>query len=134
MSWQPSKIPPKAMSRDFLWFYFINEQFNRYLGTRIPPWTFDTVPLLVFWSLAFFWLAPWMIFLPQSLKQVPHHWHQLRGDLARTQEAGLFFMIWALVVIGFFMFSTRQEYYTIPAVPALALFNRRMASRGGTAS
>jgi hypothetical protein len=30
-------------------------------------------------------------------------------------------VLWALVIVGFFSFSTRQEYYTIPAVPALAL-------------
>jgi hypothetical protein len=33
----------------------------------------------------------------------------------------LLFLLWAVVIIVFFSFSTRQEYYTIPAVPAFAL-------------
>jgi hypothetical protein len=33
----------------------------------------------------------------------------------------LLFILWALVIVGFFSFSTRQEYYTIPALPGMAL-------------
>jgi hypothetical protein len=33
----------------------------------------------------------------------------------------LFFVLWTLVIVGFFSLSTRQEYYTIPAIPAMAL-------------
>src|SRR5207253_11262150 len=46
---------------------------------------------------------------------------EFRSQLSSSQRASLFFLIWALVIVGFFSFSTRQEYYTIPAVPALAL-------------
>ena len=31
------------------------------------------------------------------------------------------FLVWAALILAFFSFSSRQEYYTIPAVPALAL-------------
>jgi len=41
--------------------------------------------------------------------------------MSAGQQATLFFAIWSVVIVGFFTFSTRQEYYTIPAVPALAL-------------
>ena len=37
------------------------------------------------------------------------------------QKANLIFFLWALVILVFFSFSTRQEYYTIPALPGLAL-------------
>jgi hypothetical protein len=67
------------------------------------------------------WLAPWTVFLPQSLKQVPWRWRELRMQLTSAQPSSLFFFLWALVIVGFFTLSTRQEYYTIPAVPALAL-------------
>jgi 4-amino-4-deoxy-L-arabinose transferase-like glycosyltransferase len=112
----PSQGPVKG----FVWFYFVNEQFMRYLGKRVPP-GYDTVPLLVFWGLTILWLAPWMIFLPQALKQVPFRLSQWHSQLSRSQRASLFFAIWAVVEVGFFTFSTRQEYYTIPAIPALAL-------------
>src|SRR5439155_15641696 len=112
--------PSQGAARGFLWFYFVNEQFLRYVGKRVPP-GYDTVPLLIFWALTILWLAPWMIFLPQSLREVPLRLRELRNQLTGRQRASLFFFIWTIVVIGFFTFSTRQEYYTLPAIPALAL-------------
>jgi len=112
--------PSQGAVRGFLWFYFVNEQLLRYVGKRVPA-GYDTVPLLIFWGLTILWLAPWMVFLPQSIKQVPLRLREFRSQLSTSQRASLFFLIWALVIVGFFTFSTRQEYYTIPAVPALAL-------------
>jgi 4-amino-4-deoxy-L-arabinose transferase-like glycosyltransferase len=116
----PSQVTSHGVVKGFLWFYFINEQFMRYLGKRVPP-GYDTVPLLIFWALTILWLAPWMVFLPQSLRQVPWRWRQMRKRLTSMQQESLFFAVWAVVIVGFFTFSTRQEYYTIPAVPAMAL-------------
>jgi hypothetical protein len=45
----------------------------------------------------------------------------LRGKLSRPQRANLLFFLWAMVIVVFFSFSTRQEYYTIPALPGMAL-------------
>ncbi len=112
--------PPAGQSRGFLWFYFINEQFLRYLGKRVPP-DYDTVPLLVFWALMLVWLFPWSAFVVQSLAQVPHRWTQWRSGMNRRQRALLLYAIWAAVILVFFSFSTRQEYYAIPALPGLAL-------------
>jgi 4-amino-4-deoxy-L-arabinose transferase-like glycosyltransferase len=118
--------PDQGSTRGFLWFYFVNEHFLRYLNKRVPR-DYDTVPLLLFWILTVVWLVPWAAFLPESLKQVPLRWRQLRslnrresGDPAQAR-ANLLFFIWGLVIIAFFSFSTRQEYYTIPALPAFAL-------------
>jgi len=41
--------------------------------------------------------------------------------MSRRQRANLLFILWAMVIVGFFSFSTRQEYYTIPAIPGMAL-------------
>jgi len=112
--------PSQGAVKGFLWFYFVNEQLLRYVGKRVPP-GYDTVPLLIFWGLTVLWLAPWMVFLPQSVRQVSLRWALIRGRMTSVQQANLFLLIWALVIVGFFTFSTRQEYYTIPAVPALAL-------------
>ena len=112
--------PAAGQSRGFLWFYFINEQFLRYLGKRVPP-DYDTVPLVVFWGLILVWLFPWSAFVFQSLAQVPHRWSEWRGGMNRRQRALLLYAIWAAVILVFFSFSTRQEYYAIPALPGLAL-------------
>jgi 4-amino-4-deoxy-L-arabinose transferase-like glycosyltransferase len=112
--------PAAGESRGFLWFYFVNEHWLRYLGKRIPH-DYDTVPLLVFWALMFLWLFPWSAFLLQSLKQVPRRWREIRGAMDRRRRALLVCAIWAAVILLFFSFSTRQEYYAVPALPAVAL-------------
>ncbi|MGC2109539.1 MAG: glycosyltransferase family 39 protein [Candidatus Korobacteraceae bacterium] len=109
-----------GQSRGFLWFYFVNEHFLRYLGKRIPH-DYDTVPLLLFWALVFLWLFPWSAFLVQALAQIPRRWSQWRSGMNRRQRALLLYAVWSAVILLFFSFSTRQEYYAIPALPALAL-------------
>ena len=116
--------PPQGQARGFLWFYFINEHVMRFLGKRVPP-GYDTVPLAIFWALLLAWLLPWSAFLPQALRGVPMRWREFRGQpgtpFDRRRRANLLFFLWALVILGFFSFSTRQEYYTIPALPGVAL-------------
>lgn len=109
--------PAQGQARGFLWFYFVNEHIMRFLNKRVPP-GYDTVPLLLFWAMLVLWLAPWAVFLPQALRDVPLR--QLRS-LDHRKRANLLFFLWALVVLLFFSFSTRQEYYTIPALPGVAL-------------
>jgi 4-amino-4-deoxy-L-arabinose transferase-like glycosyltransferase len=112
--------PPQGNVRGFLWFYFVNEHVRRFLGTRMPR-DYDTVPLLLFWVLLALWLVPWAAFLPQALGAVPRRWRDFRSQMSRRQRASLLFFLWAMVIVGFFSFSTRQEYYTIPAIPGMAL-------------
>src|SRR5579863_952841 len=116
--------PAQGQARGFLWFYFINEHVMRFLNKRVPP-GYDTVPLVLFWVLTVAWLLPWGAFLPQAVRDVPLKWKELRSEAADNldprRSASLLFLLWALVMLGFFSFSTRQEYYTIPAVPGLAL-------------
>lgn len=112
--------PAQGNVRGFLWFYFVNEHVRRFLNTRMPR-DYDTVPLLLFWALLVLWLIPWTVFLPQSLQEVPRRWREFRGQMTRRQRAYLLFFLWNVVIVGFFSFSTRQEYYTIPAIPGMAL-------------
>jgi 4-amino-4-deoxy-L-arabinose transferase-like glycosyltransferase len=115
--------PAQGQAPSFLWLYFINEHVMRFLGKRVPA-GFDTVPLGIFWVLLLAWLLPWSAFLPQALRGVLARWRELFQPgvkLDRGQGASLLFLLWALVILGFFSFSTRQEYYTIPALPSLGL-------------
>lgn len=115
-----------AMRNDkFLWFYFVNEHFLRYIGKRYPV-DYDKVPLLAFWTLHLVWLFPFSAFLPLAFYQLKKLWM----PKARAEQLRLFFWLWALVVIVFFSFSTRQEYYTFPAFPALALLLGNALARG----
>lgn len=109
----------------FFWFYFINEHFLRYLGKRYPV-DYDTVPLASFWLLHLVWLFPFSVFLPLAAQRVGKLWQPTE----REDQLRLFAWLWVLVVIVFFSFSTRQEYYTFPAFPALALLIGTGLARG----
>ncbi|HUA15905.1 MAG TPA: glycosyltransferase family 39 protein [Verrucomicrobiae bacterium] len=124
--------PAQGQARGFLWFYFVNEHINRFLGTRVPP-GYDTVPLFLFWAFLVLWLMPWAVFLPQALRDVPLRWATIHHPLDRRSRANLLFLFWALVILMFFSFSTRQEYYTIPALPGIALLVGGWLSRESSA-
>jgi len=112
--------PDQGPIRGFLWFYFINEHLLRYLNKRLPR-DYDTVPLLLFLALSFLWIFPWLAFLPQACRKTLARYRDSISRADRESRANLLFLLWATVIIVFFSFSTRQEYYTIPAVLAFAL-------------
>jgi 4-amino-4-deoxy-L-arabinose transferase-like glycosyltransferase len=115
-----SPAQPTGPEKGFLWFYFINEQFLRYLNKRVP-YDYDKVPLLVFWALLLAWLFPWCVYLFPALGEIPRRFRSWRDNLDSRARANLFCAIWAAVIMLFFSFSTRQEYYSLPVLPALAL-------------
>ena len=110
------------------WFYLYNEHIARFLSQRIPH-DYGQTPVWLFWLMLILWVMPWTAFLPGALAQTlrilipgtraPH----LRRSLPtpRQHEAALSLLLWALLVLGFFTLSARQEYYSLPAIPALAL-------------
>jgi 4-amino-4-deoxy-L-arabinose transferase-like glycosyltransferase len=95
------------------WFYLYNEHIGRFLGRRIPH-DYGQTPVWLFWLYALIWILPWGAFLPGAMAAL------VRGVKQRS-EAALTVTLWALVVLVFFTFSSRQEYYSLPAIPALAL-------------
>ncbi len=123
------------------WFYLYNEHIARFLSKRIPH-DYGQTPVWLFWLMLILWVMPWTAFLPGALAQtlrtlitgtrVPHLRRSLiaakvgnhTGDplpTPRQHEAALALLLWALLVLGFFTLSARQEYYSLPAIPALAL-------------
>jgi hypothetical protein len=91
------------------------------------PRDYDTVPLLVFWGLCLVWMMPWSAFgfkaAGWALPVRTAKWRSQfrRHDLPLRLRARLLLAVWAGFVLVFFMFSTRQEYYVLPAFPALAV-------------
>lgn len=123
-------LPPKA---GWAWFYLYNEHIARFLGRRIPH-DYGQVPIPIFWLLLILWLFPWAAFLFTAVIAAIKH---LRSRPARSHpptitrhrdfvpcridEACLALLLWAGIILGFFTISSRQEYYHLPALPALAL-------------
>jgi hypothetical protein len=112
--------PAQGQAKGFFWFYFVNEHFLRYLNKRYPA-DYDTVPLYLFWGLMLLWLMPWTAFIVQALGQVPRRLKQWTSALSGKDRATLLFAVWTFVILLFFSFSSRQEYYVLPALPGLAL-------------
>ncbi|HEY2912281.1 MAG TPA: glycosyltransferase family 39 protein [Candidatus Angelobacter sp.] len=127
--------PAQGEARGFFWFYFVNEHFLRFLKKRFPA-DYDTVPLWLFWGLMLVWLMPWTAFIVQAVRRVPVRLAALRlGHNAEPKIAGggpqwilsaqlratLIFALWPLVILLFFSFSSRQEYYVLPGLPGVAL-------------
>ncbi len=102
------------------WFYLYNEHVARFLGKRVPH-DYGNTPVWLFWVYALVWMMPWAAFLPAAIgwvrRQLGHH----VPVTVRAREAALAVVIWAGVVMVFFSVSNRQEYYSLPALPALAL-------------
>ena len=100
----------------FLQHHIVNEQILRFFGQRQPP---DIIPFPLpgFWLFLFIWLLPWGLLLPEALYRF---WQATASpDQARR---GRLLLVWALIIMGFFsLSSTRIEYYSLPALPALAL-------------
>ena len=99
--------------RGFFWFYFFNEHILRFLNLRYPR-DYDTVPRGLFWLLHFAWFFPWSAFFIRAVR-LP-----FRGD-DRAARMRLLALCWIGMVMGFFLLSTTQEYYSMPAYPAFAL-------------
>ena len=140
------------------WFYLYNEHIARFLQRRIPH-DYGQVPILLFWLLAALWLFPWTAFLPGAIlrhirdlrnskffsnpkKSGAPSMAQSHRDMpgpppaslvgwmsGMDREAALALLLWAGLVLLFFTFSARQEYYSLPAIPALALMAGGLLAR-----
>jgi 4-amino-4-deoxy-L-arabinose transferase-like glycosyltransferase len=152
-------LPARA---GWAWFYLYNEHVARFLGKRIPH-DYGQVPVPLFWLLLLLWLLPWVAFLPAAIIDavrelrasrvtelrfdsdadfahhtlgVPHldsdMWAPTASD--RRREAARTLLLWPGIILGFFTLSSRQEYYHLPALPALALLVGGLLSAADAAS
>ncbi|MEK6399200.1 MAG: glycosyltransferase family 39 protein, partial [Terriglobus sp.] len=69
----------------------------------------------------FLWLMPWVAFLPAAWTQYARLWRDRSLATSKRKQAALTVLLWSGMVLGFFTLSSRQEYYSLPALPALAL-------------
>jgi len=130
-------LPARA---GWAWFYLYNEHVARFLQKRIPH-DYGQTPVWLFWLLLLVWLIPWAAFLPAAVSNVVRTLRapresalQFDSDVAagygfaqsqqleaRQREGALALLLWPAIILGFFTFSARQEYYHLPALPALAI-------------
>jgi 4-amino-4-deoxy-L-arabinose transferase-like glycosyltransferase len=122
-------LPTLGNVHGWFWFYFMNEHLLRYLNLRVPH-DYGTVPLWLFWGLCFVWIMPWSAFVFKAIGwAAPYFGKSKRSEVFRSQlrrhdlplrrRGALLLLVWPAVILLFFTFSTRQEYYVLPALPAL---------------
>ena len=103
----------------FLQFYFVDNQFLRFLSDR--AFIEDDVPVssVAFLGLTLVWFFPWSLFLWGTWR---HGFPNARSVHTPEERLHLLVGLWALTVIGFFFFSpSRLEHYILPALPPLSL-------------
>jgi 4-amino-4-deoxy-L-arabinose transferase-like glycosyltransferase len=110
------------------WFYLYNEHIARFLSRRIPH-DYGQVPIPLFWLLAAIWIFPWIAFLPGAIRAAIARIRTTNNGQPTTDEAALTLLLWTALVLGFFTLSARQEYYSLPALPALALMAGGLLAR-----
>jgi 4-amino-4-deoxy-L-arabinose transferase-like glycosyltransferase len=140
-------VPSPGHVHGFLYFYFINEHFLRFLGTRFPH-DYNRQPWYVYWLGQLIWLFPWSLFLPIVLRRAWRNRHlfysDLRYDATNTIQfldpkltayessalaarlrfrarTSLLLALYAGFILIFFAISTNQEYYTWPLYPAVLM-------------
>ena len=99
--------------RGFFWFYFLNEHVFRFLNMRFPR-DYNTVPRYSFWLLHLVWFFPWSAWIAETFRQD----YRATDRASRTR---LLCLCWVGFTMLFFTLSTTQEYYSMPAYPAMAL-------------
>ena len=99
--------------RGFFWFYFLNEHVFRFLNMRFPR-DYNTVPRYSFWMLHLVWFFPWSGWIAETFRLD----YRATDRAARTR---LLCLCWVGFTMLFFTLSTTQEYYSMPAYPAMAL-------------
>jgi len=111
----PWLVGSELANPGFIKFQIVNEQILRFLGQRQPP-DINSFSLPGFWLFLSIWLMPYTPLLPEAL------WRFWGATDAAARRPGRLLIIWAAVVLVFFsLSSSRIEYYSLPALPPLAL-------------
>jgi 4-amino-4-deoxy-L-arabinose transferase-like glycosyltransferase len=101
----------------YLKFQIVNEQIMRFLGRRHPP-DINGFTIPGFWLFLGIWLMPWTFILPSALYRF---WQATRPGWEEAPAARLLITWTAVILVFFTLSSSRLEYYSLPAFPALAL-------------
>ena len=107
----PWHIAAALREPDFAWFYFINEHFNRFVGTRVPR-DYYGGPLWYYLPRLFGYLAPWSVILPAAILSA---WRE-------KTPLDSFLLIWLGTFLIFFSLSSNKaNYYLATAAVPMAL-------------
>jgi len=94
-----------------------------------PMHSFAKPPVPLFWAFVLIWIAPWFLFAFAALSRLSAR--VFSRDTAfdhvrdHDQHALLLLVLWAGFILALYTFSSRQEHFALPALPAIALLAAR---------
>jgi hypothetical protein len=78
-------------------------------------------PLLLVWAFLLIWMLPWCFFSIAALVRLPARSAPRSKHMDPSHQVRLLLVLWLLVVALYIVFTPRQEFSVLPALPALAL-------------
>jgi 4-amino-4-deoxy-L-arabinose transferase-like glycosyltransferase len=109
-----------AMARLFPGFladHFMNEQVGHLFDNRFPRDS-SPVPSTIFWLQHLLFFFPWTLFLPAAIWV----WRRRRAGLVMDRMPEALICIWAILTAASILVSARQDYYTMTAWGAVAIW------------
>ncbi len=88
---------------------------------RAPAHSIAKPPVLVFWAFVFIWIVPWFFYALAALGRISRRLFSGAAELDHKEQTLLLLVLWAALVLVLYTFSARQEYFALPALPALSL-------------
>ncbi len=87
-----------------------------------PKQVVTTTPVLVFLAFVLLWMTPWFVFVLAALGRLSGRLFRREKELDHREQAALLLVLWAGLVVVLYIFSNRrQEFLSLPALPALSL-------------
>jgi hypothetical protein len=112
----------------FLQYFLLNENFKRVLDARWPPdYSISKISPWGYVAVSAVWCLPWMFLLPPTLKGAWEDWRHgftaaaTLQDRHRSDALTLLGVLAVLPIVMFLPLSSRLYYYSIPAIPPLAM-------------
>ncbi len=124
----PWCIAVEQYNPGFLQYFLLNENFKRALDTRWPPdYSISKISPWGYLGVSAVWCLPWTFLLPPTLKRAWEDWRHgftaiaTPTDRQRSDALTLLGVLAVLPIVMFLPLSSRLYYYSIPAVPPLAM-------------
>jgi 4-amino-4-deoxy-L-arabinose transferase-like glycosyltransferase len=124
----PWFIAVERANPGFVQYFLFNENVKRALDTRWPPdYSISKISPWGYLLVSALWCLPWVFMLPPALRRLYQEWRQGLSapasleDHQRSDALTLLGVLATLPILLFLPLSSRLYYYSIPALPPLAM-------------
>jgi 4-amino-4-deoxy-L-arabinose transferase-like glycosyltransferase len=112
----------------FVQYWLVNEHFNRALDKRWPPdYSVSKISAWGYVLVSLLWCMPWIFAWPSAITAAYESWRRGQRPMAsldsreRSEALTILCVLAVLPIILFLPMSSRLYYYSLPAIPPLAM-------------